>query len=33
MNDLINISVLMYDYYRFIYTSDPGSKMIEQENR
>jgi hypothetical protein len=25
-------SVLMYDYFRFMYTSDPGGNMIEQEN-
>ena len=23
----------MYDYFRYMYTSDPRGKMIEQENR
>jgi hypothetical protein len=33
VNHLMNKSVLMYGYFRFIYTSDPGCKMIEKENR
>jgi hypothetical protein len=30
VNNLMNTSVLMYEYFRFIYTSDPGGKMIAQ---